>query len=168
LVSSNKKAPEGFIVTARILTTVMTFSEDESVPEKAANAGGGTLVQNDWDLLHASPEKEAFLRDMLVRLADKWTLSVIECLDVNGEMRFTRLQESVGGVSQKMLTKTLRQLERDGLVTRNVHASIPPRVDYKLTPLGESFSESICGVCTWAGQNMQSVAAARRDFDGKK
>ena len=90
--------------------------------------------------------------------------AVVECLDVNGEMRFTRLQESVGGVSQKMLTKTLRQLERDGLVTRNVHASIPPRVDYKLTPLGESFSESICGVCTWAGQNMQRVAAGAAGF----
>lgn len=146
----------------------MTFSEDESVPEKAANADDAALAQNDWNLLHASPEKEAFLRDMLVRLADKWTLAVIECLDVNGELRFTRLQESVGGVSQKMLTKTLRQLERDGLVIRSVHASIPPRVDYKLTPLGESFSESICGVCTWAGENMARVADARRSFDDKK
>jgi DNA-binding HxlR family transcriptional regulator len=146
----------------------MSFSDNEPVPEKAANADSEPLAQSDWNLLHASPEKEAFLRDVLVRMADKWTLAVLECLDVNGEMRFTRLQESVGGVSQKMLTKTLRQLERDGLVTRNVHASIPPRVDYKLTPLGESFSESICGVCTWAGQNMQRVAAARREFDEKK
>jgi DNA-binding HxlR family transcriptional regulator len=146
----------------------MTFSDDESVPEKAANADDASLAPNEWNLLHASPEKEAFLRDILVRLADKWTLAVVECLDVNGEMRFTRLQESVGGVSQKMLTKTLRQLERDGLVTRSVHASIPPRVDYKLTPLGESFSESICGVCTWAGENMARVAQARQAFDGKK
>ena len=126
----------------------MSFSDNEPVPEKAANADGAPLAQNDWDLLHASPEKEAFLRDVLVRI--------------------TRLQESVGGVSQKMLTKTLRQLERDGLVTRNVHASIPPRVDYKLTPLGESFSESICGVCTWAGQNMQRIAQPRQEFDEKK
>jgi DNA-binding HxlR family transcriptional regulator len=147
----------------------MTFSDDELVPEKATIASGGSApAENEWSCLHNSPEKEAFLRDVLVRLADKWTLAVLECLDVNGEMRFTRLQESVGGVSQKMLTKTLRQLERDGLVTRNVHASIPPRVDYKLTPLGESFSESICGVCTWAGQNMQRVATARQEFDGKK
>jgi DNA-binding HxlR family transcriptional regulator len=146
----------------------MTFSDDESVPEKAANAGDAPLAQNDWNHFRASPEKEAFLRDILVRIADKWTLAVLECLDVNGEMRFTRLQESVGGVSQKMLTKTLRQLERDGLVTRNVHASIPPRVDYKLTPLGESFSESICGICIWVDENMPRVADARRDFDGKK
>ncbi len=101
----------------------MSFSDNESVPEKAANADDAPLALNDWNLLHASPEKEAFLRDILVRIADKWTLAVVECLDVNGEMRFTRLQESVGGVSQKMLTKTLRQLERDGLVTRNVHAT---------------------------------------------
>src|SRR5688572_15749804 len=146
----------------------MTFSDDESVPEKAAIVSAGAPVEDEWRCLHDSPEKEAFLRDILVRIADKWTLSVIECLDVNGEMRFTRLQESVGGVSQKMLTKTLRQLERDGLVTRNVHASIPPRVDYKLTPLGESFSESICGLWTWADQNLETVAVARREFDAKK
>jgi DNA-binding HxlR family transcriptional regulator len=146
----------------------MSFSDDETAPEKTASADDASLAVNEWNLLHASPEKEAFLREILVRVADKWTLAVVECLDVNGEMRFTRLQESVGGVSQKMLTKTLRQLERDGLVTRNVHASIPPRVDYKLTPLGESFSESICGVCSWAGENMQRVAQAREAFDGKK
>ena len=93
---------------------------------------------------------------------------MLECLDVNGEMRFTRLQESVGRVSQKMLTKTLRQLERDGLVTRNVHATVPPRVDYKLTPLGESLSESVCGLWTWADQNLSIVAEARREFDAKK
>jgi DNA-binding HxlR family transcriptional regulator len=144
------------------------FSDDESVPEKATIVSGGARVEDEWSCLHDSPEKEAFLRDIWVRLADKWTLAVIECLDVNGEMRFTRLQESVGGVSQKMLTKTLRQLERDGLVTRNVHASIPPRVDYKLTPLGESFSNSICGVCIWADENMARVAQARQEFDGKK
>lgn len=146
----------------------MSFSEDESAQERTASAGGASLAPNDWDLLHASPEKEAFLREILVRVADKWTLLVIECLDVNGEMRFTRLQESVGGVSQKMLTKTLRQLERDGLVTRNVHASVPPRVDYKLTQLGVSFAESICDICIWAGENIQRVAVARRDFDRKK
>ena len=111
---------------------------------------------------------DALAREIIERVADKWTMLVLEVLEEHGVVRFTRLGELVGGISQKMLTKTLRQLERDGLVTRNVHATVPPRVDYKLTPLGESFSESICGVCTWAGENMQRVAAARREFDGKK
>jgi DNA-binding HxlR family transcriptional regulator len=109
--------------------------------------------------------KDQFLRDVLVRLADKWTLAVVKCLAMNGEMRFTRLQNSIGGVSQKMLTKTLRQLERDGFVTRSVHARIPPRVDYKLTPLGQGFLESIAGVSSWVSQNTQRVELARRDFD---
>jgi DNA-binding HxlR family transcriptional regulator len=85
------------------------------------------------------PKKEALVREILERVADKWTLLVIDALDGGKEMRFTRLQERVGGVSQKMLTKTLRQLERDGLVARRVHATVPPRVDYRLTPLGASF-----------------------------
>jgi DNA-binding HxlR family transcriptional regulator len=145
----------------------MSFSENESIPEHAADQAA-PVASSDWSACHCSPEKEAFLREILTRVADRWTLLVLECLDVNGEMRFTRLQESVGGVSQKMLTKTLRQLERDGLVTRNVHASVPPRVDYKLTPLGESLSESVCGLWTWADQNLQIVAQARREFDAKK
>jgi DNA-binding HxlR family transcriptional regulator len=146
----------------------MPLSENnESIPEQPAD-NTAPVAPNDWSACHCSPEKEAFLREILTRVADRWTLLVLECLDVNGEMRFTRLQESVGEVSQKMLTKTLRQLERDGLVTRNVHASVPPRVDYKLTSLGESLSESVCGLWMWADQNLQIVAQARREFDAKK
>jgi DNA-binding HxlR family transcriptional regulator len=77
------------------------------------------------------------VRDILERVADKWTLLVIDALDGRREVRFSRLRERIGGISQKMLTKTLRQLERDGLVKRRIHAEVPPRVDYKLTPLGE-------------------------------
>jgi DNA-binding HxlR family transcriptional regulator len=146
----------------------MPLSENnESLPEQPAD-NAAPVAPSDWSACHCSPEKEAFLREILTRVADRWTLLVLECLDLHGEMRFTRLQESVGEVSQKMLTKTLRQLERDGLVTRNVHASVPPRVDYKLTPLGESLSESVCGLWMWADQNLQIVAEARREFDSKK
>jgi DNA-binding HxlR family transcriptional regulator len=77
--------------------------------------------------------KEALVREILERVADKWTLLVIDALEGERDVRFTRLRERVGGVSQKMLTKTLRQLERDGLATRRVHAEVPPRVDYTLT-----------------------------------
>ena len=114
-----------------------------------------------------SPKKQALLHDILERIADKWTLLVIEALDGEGEMRFSGLQRRIGQISHKMLTKTLRQLERDGLVTRRIHAEVPPRVDYKLTPLGESLGESVCGVWMWVGEHMPDVERARRVYDRK-
>ena len=73
----------------------------------------------------------------------------------------------MAGISQKMLTKTLRQLERDGLVTRRVHPVIPPRVDYKLTRLGESLGEAVCGIWVWAEKHGRDVERARRAYDGR-
>jgi DNA-binding HxlR family transcriptional regulator len=108
---------------------------------------------------------ETLVKEILGRIADKWTLLVIEALGSDGELRFTRLQERVGGVSQKMLTKTLRQMERDGLVTRQVHAVVPPRVDYKLTPLGESLGEAVCSIWIWVETHFDRVASARKAFD---
>jgi DNA-binding HxlR family transcriptional regulator len=110
-------------------------------------------------------KRQALVHEILERVADKWTLLVIEALDGEGELRFSRLQKRVGGISQKMPTKTLRQLERDGLVTRRVHATVPPRVDYKLTALGESLGESVCGIWVWAGKHMPHVERARRAYD---
>jgi len=107
---------------------------------------------------------EGLVREILDRVADKWTLLVIEALG-GDELRFSRLREAVGGVSQKMLTKTLRQLERDGLVTRRVYAEVPPRVDYKLTPLGLSLGESVCGVWTWVEAHAEEVARSRHTYD---
>jgi DNA-binding HxlR family transcriptional regulator len=80
-------------------------------------------------------------------------------------MRFSRLREQLGGISQKMLTKTLRQLERDGLVTRHVHAVVPPRVDYKLTPLGDSLGQAVCGIWIWAEEHLKDVEQARQTYD---
>ena len=91
----------------------------------------------------------------------------LEVLVERGELRFTRLAEFVGGVSQKMLTQTLRQMERDGLVKRTVHPVIPPRVEYKLTSLGLSLGAAFCGVWVWAEQNLERVEAARRKFAAK-
>lgn len=102
---------------------------------------------------------------MLGRVADQWTLEVIEALDAPGVLRFTELRARVRGISQKMLTKTLRQLERDGLVTRRIHAVVPPRVDYALTPLGRSLGEAVCGIWTWVEANAETVEAARRVYD---
>ncbi len=113
------------------------------------------------------PVKAALVREIRERVADKWTLLVIDALE-DGELRFTRVSDRVGGVSQKMLTKTLRQLERDGLVTRRVHPVVPPRVDYKLTPLGTKLGEALCGVWEWADRHVNDVHRARRTYDSAR
>jgi DNA-binding HxlR family transcriptional regulator len=113
-------------------------------------------------------KEELMVRELLSRVADKWTLLVIETLGTEGELRFTRLLEKIGGVSQKMLTQTLRQLERDGLVTRKVHAVVPPRVDYKLTPLGESLGEAVCSIWLWVESHLCEVESSRQRFDTRK
>lgn len=105
------------------------------------------------------------VRELLVRIADKWTLAVIDELAAAGPLRFTRLRERVGHVSQKMLTKTLRELERDGLVTRKVHPVVPPHVEYTLTAEGAKFGESICGLWHWAQANVQHIESSRRAYD---
>ncbi len=108
--------------------------------------------------------KVDLVRELLDRVADKWTLLVIEALESGQPVRFSRLREQVTGVSQKMLTKTLRQLERDGLLTRRVHPVIPPHVDYTLTDSGRSLGEAVCGIWIWVEANADSVAAARQAF----
>jgi DNA-binding HxlR family transcriptional regulator len=111
---------------------------------------------------------EALVRELLDRVADKWTLLVIEALEPGEPVRFTRLKEIVGGVSQKMLTKTLRQLERDGLVTRRVHPVIPPHVDYTLTSMGRDLGEAVCGMWTWVEANADTVSASRLAFEARE
>ncbi len=113
------------------------------------------------------PKATRLLHEMLERIADKWSLLVLSVLEEEGELRFSHLQRKVGGVSQKMLTKTLRQLERDGLVKRRVHATVPPRVDYKLSPLGESLSEAVCEMWMWVGRHAKDVERARRVYAQK-
>ena len=111
------------------------------------------------------PRVEALVHELIGRVADKWTMLVLEVLAEKGELRFTRLGESVPGISQKMLTQTVRQMERDGLLTRTVHAVVPPRVEYRLTDLGLSLGAAFCGVWVWAAENLERVEQARRAFD---
>lgn len=111
------------------------------------------------------PKVEALVNDLIGRVADKWTMLILEVLVEKGELRFTQLSRQVPGISQKMLTQTLRQMERDGMVSRTVHAVVPPRVDYRLTDLGESLSAAFCGVWIWAEVNLTRVETARRTFD---
>jgi len=110
------------------------------------------------------PKLEALVREIIERVADKWTMLVLEVLEENGVVRFTRLGELVGDISQKMLTKTVRQMERDGLVTRTVHPVIPPKVEYQLTELGHSLGAAFCGVWIWAEKHSEEIARARKAF----
>ena len=113
------------------------------------------------------PKIEALVNEVIGRVADKWTMIVLDVLAEHGELRFTRLGELSGGISQKMLTQTLRHMERDGLVVRTVHPVIPPKVEYRLTDMGLTLSEAFCGVWAWAEKNIERIEAARSEFDGR-
>ena len=112
---------------------------------------------------HATEDCRA-VSEILSRVGDKWTVLVVEYLG-SGPMRFTELKRAVGGISQKMLTTTLRGLERDGFVTRTVFPTIPPRVDYALTDLGRELLEPVQALGEWARKNTERVNDARRKFD---
>ncbi|VWD07182.1 HxlR family transcriptional regulator [Burkholderia lata] len=103
-------------------------------------------------------------RQILDRIGDKWSLYIIATLN-DGSRRFNELKREIEGISQRMLTLTLRGLERDGLVTRTVFPTIPPRVDYALTPLGETLLEPVMALVTWAEKNKQPIAQAHERFD---
>ena len=103
-------------------------------------------------------------RQVLARIADKWTAMVLAALST-GAKRHNELRRRAGGISQKMLTQTLRSLERDGLVRRQVFAQVPPRVEYSLTPLGQSLSALLAAVIEWADAHCDEVEAARAAFD---
>ena len=124
--------------------------------------------QSHPDAVPLDPRVEALVNEVIGRIADKWTMLVLEVLAEHGEQRFTRLGELVGGVSQKMLTQTLRQMERDGLIVRTVHPVIPPRVEYRLTDLGATLAQAFCGVWLWAEANLERIEAARAAFDARK
>jgi DNA-binding HxlR family transcriptional regulator len=114
------------------------------------------------------PRVEALVTELIGRVADKWTMLILEVLEEHGELRFTRIADHVPGISQKMLTQTLRQMERDGLVVRTVHPVVPPRVEYRLTGLGQSLGEAFCGVWIWAAKNLSDIEKARMAFDQRR
>ena len=107
-------------------------------------------------------------RELLDRIADKWTTLIIGILVDAGEpVRFTELRRAIGGISQKMLTQTLRVLERDGLVVRVMYPVIPPRVEYSLTPLGATLDEPLRALSAWSERHMSDVREAQRAFDAR-
>ena len=106
-------------------------------------------------------------RQILDRIGDKWTALVIGLLDER-TMRFSELQHSIGGISQKMLTQTLRNLERDGLVTRMIYAEVPPRVEYSLTEMGKTLAKPLAVIRQWAESNIGAVSAAQSHYDNRE
>lgn len=112
------------------------------------------------------PEDCRAVSEVLSRVGDKWTVLVVSTLGA-GPRRFNELRKALGSISQRMLTLTLRALERDGLVTRTVHPTIPPRVDYELTRLGRSLLEPVSGLGLWARKNRAALQQARSHFDAK-
>lgn len=101
------------------------------------------------------------IRDVLSRLGDKWSMLVLMTLHVNGVMRFSEIQRSIGDVSHRMLTVTLRMLETDGMVRREVYAEVPPRVEYRLTERGGSLLPHIFGLVEWAEANKEAILGGR-------
>jgi DNA-binding HxlR family transcriptional regulator len=110
------------------------------------------------------PEDCRAVSEVLARVGDKWTVLVVSVLG-DGPKRFNEIRRSLGSISQRMLTLTLRGLERDGLVTRTVFPTIPPRVDYELTRLGRSLLDPVSGLGLWARQNRPAIQDARRRYD---
>ena len=113
-----------------------------------------------WDVFNS----HCPTRQVLDRVADKWSVLIVRRLST-GTMRFAQLRRAIDGISQKVLTNTLRGLERDGIVTRRVYASVPPKVEYSLTDLGRSLCVLVAGICDWAEANIEQVQQARADYD---
>lgn len=106
------------------------------------------------------------VREFMTRLGDRWTVQVIQQL-VAGEVRFTELMERIPGISHRMLAKTLKALERDGLVARTAFATVPPRVDYRLTALGESLGAPLLALIAWVREARPEIEASRADYGGR-
>ncbi|WP_240230860.1 winged helix-turn-helix transcriptional regulator [Devosia lacusdianchii] len=108
------------------------------------------------------------MSDVLNRIGDKWSVMVVGMLGRNGTLRFNELKRLINGVSQRMLTLTLRNLERDGLVTRTIYPEVPPRVEYSLTELGKTLQGPISSLWDWAGENHSSIIDARAIYDARE
>ena len=117
-------------------------------------------------VLHPDSADCRAVSTVLARVGDKWSVLIVRLLG-DGPRRFSEIKRMVGGISQRMLTLTLRGLERDGLVTRTVFPTIPPRVDYELTDLGRSLWRPVEALVAWARANQAEIEAARRRFDAR-
>ena len=112
--------------------------------------------------------EDALTREMVTRISDKWSLWTMSVVAAQGQpMRFSRIMDQVEGISQKSLTKTLRGLERDGLITRQVFAEVPPRVEYTITQLGSEMLDNVAPLWLWVAKNIQKFQASRTAIDSR-
>jgi DNA-binding HxlR family transcriptional regulator len=151
---AKKNHASGQAAPAAVIRAPFTAPSTPQVEARSSNRRQGGIDARVETLAH----------EVIARVADKWTIVVLQVLAEHGVVRFSHLGKLAGGVSQKMLTKTLRQMESDGLVRRTALPIIPPHVEYQLTPLGESLSEAFCGVWAWAEANCDAVEKARAEF----
>jgi DNA-binding HxlR family transcriptional regulator len=119
---------------------------------------------NEENLVTNVLNEHPYLRQALDLIADKWIVAVLYVLS-GGTKRYGELQREIGEISQRMLTRTLRDLERNGLIKRKVYPVVPPMVEYSLTPLGETLNGVLKSLCDWSNQNFDSVEAARIEYD---
>lgn len=121
------------------------------------------MTKEDWKK-YSAEDGNCAVRNVLDRLGDKWSMLVVIVLGVEGTLRFNRLHQLIGDISQKMLTVTLKSLEADGLVTRTVYPEIPPRVEYTLTERGASLLPHMEGLAKWATANMDGIYESREKY----
>jgi DNA-binding HxlR family transcriptional regulator len=128
------------------------------------------MAQRAKKIAEENSHHDCDFRDMLSRVGDKWSLLVIFILKSRPAFRarFSDLKRSIPGISQRMLTATVRHLERDGMLTRHVYAEVPPRVEYELTPLGRGLTEPVLGLVSWLQSNWPVIRSARHLFDARK
>ncbi|MGL5891642.1 MAG: winged helix-turn-helix transcriptional regulator [Bacteroidia bacterium] len=144
-------------------------AEKPSYPDVTIEQNRLTEEEKKFQLFFAKANVPATelcpVRDIMARLSDKWSMLVILALGGYGTLRFNEMKHKIGDVSQRMLTVTLRNLENDGLITRTIYAEVPPRVEYRLTPLGHSFKEQIAVLANWATANANEIYKRRQDVN---
>lgn len=110
-------------------------------------------------------DQEDLKRDILNHIGNKWSLFVIHALGIDGRMRFSNLESHINGISQRMLTKCLRELERDGLISRSVYPEVPPRVEYELTELGKGLLVQVTPLWLWIARHTEELTSARTNYE---
>jgi DNA-binding HxlR family transcriptional regulator len=134
------------------------------VEEGTSESPGYCEGTKDYDIWQWHARADCEVRQILDRIADKWSLLTIALLE-RRTLRFSELRKAIDGISQRMLTVTLRQLERDGLVRRKVYPVVPPRVDYELTDMGCTLHETIKALVTWTEEHQAAIVRARAEYD---
>jgi DNA-binding HxlR family transcriptional regulator len=140
---------------------MVTFSNQVQCGNFEGEAQGGTSMSPGHTAVRPH---ECLAREILDRVGDKWSVYIVAMLS-GGPLRFSELRRRIDGISQRMLTLTLRSLERDGLVTRTVHPTVPPSVEYALTRLGRTLIEPVMALVAWAEKNKTRIQVARDEFD---